>query len=1240
MDNQGGRVAVGHPVDIATGAMFHTWTDVTLPGSIPLQVTRFYNTALLGAARGDEALGPGWRMGYSRSLRQTLDGFALTDDQGAEIALDDFAGDFDRTGRLVVPSAGIELRRLPEERILLLRYSLSVYPFQTVFERIGAGPHYALVSLGKNGRARLDFRYRNNRLWEVRNTRSGHQLQLNYLSNGRLSEVLQEGPVDQRLVRYEYDGQQRLARVHASNQLVASFEYDAAGRMTTEATRTGALYTFRYDAHGRCVYTSGTERFQERSLVFHSERQQTEVTDSHGHTAVYHYNTSGQVLEIQTPLGVKAAYEYDEHGRLAVFHGPAKARTAYHYDSLGHMCRLELPQGKVLEFAQDDEHRLVTTRDWNGLRVDYEYDAAGNVLGTTDEQGGRWRCDYNEFGEPLRLTNPLGGSAQWGWDAQGRNTSHIDAMGSLWSFQYDAQGRLVEGVDPLGLTYRLQLNKSGQPSRAEFPEQAPWKIHWGQDGWLDSLTAPDGSTTRIRLNPCGNLLEATDADGHSTAFVWDTEPGRLLEVRDPDGRIYRQTFDADGNLIQRTFSDGRVQTLEYDTSGRCIATVDPLGRRTRFTYDDFGLLVHRQAEDGSETKLEYDANGYLSKVITAHSELILERDALGRITAEVQNGLRVQRRFDALGRRVSVSTEMGGEVHYTWDNAGRCTGLRRGEVTLRFERDEVGRVHTRHLGEIGALEFTHDVMDRVVAQRYRTASQLRRESTSETGAPRLWQERSHGPTGLTRSLLDSTRGSSRFIHTETGRLKAVVREQGPSSAYEHDAVGNRRWAMRFETHDELLRWFEQEQQERERGTPRSPDVIGAEMGGGHFSRSSYGEGSRLSQVHSDDGSAAYQYDAAGQLVRKTLFHRADETTEHWSYEWDAEGQLIGLVRPDGSRWTYRYDGLGRRISKQGPGVDVRYVWDGHQLLHELRGDQVHTWVHEPGSHRVALWEQAGALYFVLPDAIGTPWALLSGDGEVVWTNDFDTWGQSQAAPSGFAARFVGQWADDESGLHYNFFRYYDPTTGQYLSPDPLGLRGGLNDYRYVANPLDWVDPFGLTDGCGSDTIIVYRAHVLESDPDKITGGMLRRLMEGGMDSTTAHQHWQAHRDAVMNLMAALRNGTLDERGFRQLRNALQDAQATGMKSPFISTTFDRAGAESSVAAHLARGTPAELLAIQGPREGGVDFNATFDQIPQGRSPGRVAKNDAGMQEFGIPDLFVPRTGTSASGFHVIPVPDP
>jgi RHS repeat-associated protein len=99
------------------------------------------------------------------------------------------------------------------------------------------------------------------------------------------------------------------------------------------------------------------------------------------------------------------------------------------------------------------------------------------------------------------------------------------------------------------------------------------------------------------------------------------------------------------------------------------------------------------------------------------------------------------------------------------------------------------------------------------------------------------------------------------------------------------------------------------------------------------------------------------------------------------------------------------------------------------------------------------------------DHLGTPQKLLNQSGAVVWSATYDAFGKASVDAASIVTnnlRFPGQYADQETGLHYNWNRYYDPKSGRYISSDPIGLRGGVNTYTYVGgNPIGRIDPFGL-----------------------------------------------------------------------------------------------------------------------------------------------------------------------------------
>ncbi|UCF93363.1 MAG: RHS domain-containing protein, partial [Desulfobacterales bacterium] len=131
---------------------------------------------------------------------------------------------------------------------------------------------------------------------------------------------------------------------------------------------------------------------------------------------------------------------------------------------------------------------------------------------------------------------------------------------------------------------------------------------------------------------------------------------------------------------------------------------------------------------------------------------------------------------------------------------------------------------------------------------------------------------------------------------------------------------------------------------------------------------------------------------------------------------------------------------------------------------------------------------SGAVYYYLNNYLGTPLLLTDSQGQVVWDADYRPFGEAQV-PAGWQVtnnfRFAGQYYDQETGLHYNYHRYYDPKTGRYLTPDPIGLLGGINLYSYVDNnPINYFDANGLDKSLPPNQRYIPQKP-LKQTPDKI-----------------------------------------------------------------------------------------------------------------------------------------------------------
>src|SRR5262249_3024770 len=254
----------------------------------------------------------------------------------------------------------------------------------------------------------------------------------------------------------------------------------------------------------------------------------------------------------------------------------------------------------------------------------------------------------------------------------------------------------------------------------------------------------------------------------------------------------------------------------------------------------------------------------------------------------------------------------------------------------------------------------------------------------------------------------------------------------------------------------------------------------------------------------------YRFDTAGNLAERA-------NGEHRLHlAWDVNQRLIETTS-NGPRTSYGYDPLGRRVFKETDGVRTLFVWDGDVLIGE-------TTVPADGPGRASIGNSATTREYVYYPQTFEPLFLIEGEGkqrEVFWyhndpngcpTRLTDTSGRVRWAAACTALgrvatlhvaeirnpiRLQGQYHDEETSLHYNRYRYYDPSLGSYVSADPLGLIGGINLYGLGLNVLRWADPFGLQcDILFGQRRIAPHFRSMDADiPDSLRGRALRDVAE-------------------------------------------------------------------------------------------------------------------------------------------------
>lgn len=312
------------------------------------------------------------------------------------------------------------------------------------------------------------------------------------------------------------------------------------------------------------------------------------------------------------------------------------------------------------------------------------------------------------------LTNAAGHRTRLAYDAQHHLRHVVAPDDTLRTHLYDQLGRLVQLTDAAGASQRMRYDRLGRLTSALAPDGSERRLHY--DGEGNVVYAIDGGQ-EVHYEYAGqSRLARRRQAATEVRFHYDLE-GRLTGLDNEHQETYRFELDALGQVVGEHGFDGLTRRYTRDAAGRVIEIARPAARRTCYRYDTAGRLAEVRHNDEAPSSYVYRPDGALLEASTDAAKVQFERDALGRVTRETQDGVSVESSYDVLGQRAGLHSSLGAALLLERDRLGSVTQMQAGDWFSRIERDVRGLELHRTLSGGVQTGWQRDALGRPISQR-------------------------------------------------------------------------------------------------------------------------------------------------------------------------------------------------------------------------------------------------------------------------------------------------------------------------------------------------------------------------------------------------------------------------------------------------------------------------------------------------------------------------------------------
>jgi len=791
-------------------------------------------------------------------------------------------------------------------------------------------------------------------------------------------------------------------------------------------------------------------------------------------TWTYYFTEDGLKEKVVDPMGYEVRYGYDESRNLISTTDPDGNITTFTYDSKGNITSVTNPLGEKVQFQYGifEQVTKIIYPDPFGYEETFTYDSnSGNILTRTSPGGKTTTYEYYDNGTLKKVTDSRGKTTEYNYNSHGNITSIKDGLGNETTSAYDQVGRLVKVTDPLGNVHKFKYDKNNN---------------------LIKETDPDGNSVEFESDCRGNVTKITDSKGRTATMEYDVG-NHPLKITDPSGFVQEYTFDEHFELSSCSDSTGREWTFSRDKLGRLTRLTDPQGLYTTLSYPRLSEIVSTD-KNGNKGYVYTDVLGRPVRLRYAdESNIYSDYDTLGRQTCirmtnicygdiKYQNskeyGDDKYGNFKYGGTKQYYGYHPLDRIEYSYDADGFMTNTKLKGLNFN-ENKNINMVYNSggflsKVSNIGGYwtEYSYDDADRLTQVKYRKKT-FTFDYDNSDGLIEI-----NYPNGIKKNFSYYDGGSLKQIKVGKGDLVLY------QSDYKYDSTGKRIQKDIFtpEKGTDTYKY----------GYDLSGRLIQVTKNSQVIEEFEYDDADNRTLLETPNGSVRYRYDKSDRMSyaggstfvynkNGNLTKKYDGDGNETRYYYDYGNRLKKIVFPDGSQSKYRYNAYGMRdLIQDRFGNYIRDYWwnfnftgDHHIISSQIvKGNKTKTVHRVYGQGLLATDEDGTLTYFIVGDNDNVI-ALADDSGNMIARYEYSSFGEVLGSGSGSISGnnslmsnpnrilFSGENFDMDSGLIYLRNRYYDPSVGRFITPDPL-YPFGKNRYVYCNNnPIGWIDPSGL-----------------------------------------------------------------------------------------------------------------------------------------------------------------------------------